>query len=131
MGRFKKDKNFAGNSRGFGKSKDSGKKEFDMKNFDRRGSRSSRDNGPHEVICAKCGIHTDVPFKPTTNKPVYCRDCFKRQDTADERRSSSFSKRGSERSFQPQRDARPSDDGLAAINRKLDKIMEALEIDDE
>jgi CxxC-x17-CxxC domain-containing protein len=29
-----------------------------------------------EVTCAACGVVTEVPFKPTGTKPVYCRDCF-------------------------------------------------------
>jgi CxxC-x17-CxxC domain-containing protein len=28
------------------------------------------------VICADCGISTEVPFVPRTDRPVYCRDCF-------------------------------------------------------
>ncbi len=30
----------------------------------------------HPVTCAQCGVETEVPFKPTGDKPVYCRDCF-------------------------------------------------------
>ncbi len=29
-----------------------------------------------EVTCAECGTLTTVPFKPTKDRPVYCRDCF-------------------------------------------------------
>ena len=29
-----------------------------------------------QVVCAACGATTEVPFKPTGTKPVYCRDCF-------------------------------------------------------
>jgi CxxC-x17-CxxC domain-containing protein len=29
-----------------------------------------------EVVCAGCGVTTTVPFKPVSDKPVYCRDCF-------------------------------------------------------
>ncbi|KKR84817.1 MAG: hypothetical protein UU31_C0003G0151 [Candidatus Uhrbacteria bacterium GW2011_GWA2_41_10] len=28
------------------------------------------------ATCAKCGNQCDVPFKPTGEKPVYCRECF-------------------------------------------------------
>jgi len=28
------------------------------------------------VVCADCGISTEVPFVPRTDRPVYCRDCF-------------------------------------------------------
>ncbi len=28
------------------------------------------------AVCANCGIETMVPFKPSGDRPVYCRDCF-------------------------------------------------------
>ena len=28
------------------------------------------------VICAECGKETTVPFKPSNDKPVYCKECF-------------------------------------------------------
>jgi len=31
------------------------------------------------VTCAECGVETQVPFKPSNNRPVYCRDCFQKQ----------------------------------------------------
>jgi CxxC-x17-CxxC domain-containing protein len=30
-----------------------------------------------EAVCAECGAQTTVPFKPSGNRPVYCRDCFR------------------------------------------------------
>jgi CxxC-x17-CxxC domain-containing protein len=30
----------------------------------------------HEVVCAECGKSTQVPFRPTGVRPVYCRECF-------------------------------------------------------
>jgi CxxC-x17-CxxC domain-containing protein len=32
-----------------------------------------------EVTCAGCGQQTTVPFVPSGDKPVYCRDCFDKQ----------------------------------------------------
>lgn len=32
-----------------------------------------------EVTCAGCGTQTTVPFVPSGDKPVYCRDCFDKQ----------------------------------------------------
>lgn len=29
-----------------------------------------------DAICAQCGAETRVPFRPTSGRPVYCRDCF-------------------------------------------------------
>lgn len=28
------------------------------------------------ATCAACGAETQVPFKPTGDRPVYCRDCY-------------------------------------------------------
>jgi len=28
------------------------------------------------AVCANCGVETMVPFKPSGDRPVYCRDCF-------------------------------------------------------
>ncbi len=30
----------------------------------------------YNVKCANCGKQTQVPFKPTGDRPVYCRDCY-------------------------------------------------------
>ena len=30
-----------------------------------------------DAVCAACGAHTTVPFKPTQGRPVYCRDCYR------------------------------------------------------
>jgi CxxC-x17-CxxC domain-containing protein len=42
------------------------------------GDRPSRPREMHDVICGGCGVQTQVPFKPTGDRPVYCRDCFQR-----------------------------------------------------
>lgn len=33
----------------------------------------------HKATCADCGNECEVPFKPTEGRPVYCRDCFRKQ----------------------------------------------------
>lgn len=30
----------------------------------------------YAVKCADCGKDTQVPFKPSGDRPVYCRDCY-------------------------------------------------------
>jgi len=32
----------------------------------------------HEVICAECGAPTTVPFRPVSNRPIFCQQCFVR-----------------------------------------------------
>ena len=41
--------------------------------------RSGGFGGPremHKAVCADCGKETEVPFKPTEGRPVYCRECY-------------------------------------------------------
>ncbi|AET68938.1 hypothetical protein Desor_3443 [Desulfosporosinus orientis DSM 765] len=40
----------------------------------RGGNRPQREMYP--AVCANCGVETQVPFQPSGEKPVYCRDCF-------------------------------------------------------
>jgi CxxC-x17-CxxC domain-containing protein len=28
------------------------------------------------VVCAQCGVETEVPFEPREDRPVYCSDCY-------------------------------------------------------
>lgn len=30
----------------------------------------------YNVKCSNCGKDTQVPFQPTGDRPVYCRDCY-------------------------------------------------------
>ena len=35
----------------------------------------------HEAVCYACNKKTEVPFKPTGIKPVYCRKCYQIQNS--------------------------------------------------
>lgn len=74
-----------------------------------------------DVTCANCGKKTQVPFKPTGEKPVLCRDCFTKPGDAP---------RESKREFPKQEFSKPASRSseLDEINQKLDKIMAALKI---
>jgi len=30
----------------------------------------------HKSVCADCGKECEVPFKPTGDRPVYCKECW-------------------------------------------------------
>jgi CxxC-x17-CxxC domain-containing protein len=30
----------------------------------------------HKAVCADCGQECEVPFKPSGDRPVYCRECW-------------------------------------------------------
>ncbi|WP_342766513.1 CxxC-x17-CxxC domain-containing protein [Candidatus Hecatella orcuttiae] len=32
----------------------------------------------YPVTCSDCGVETEVPFKPTEGRPVYCRECYQK-----------------------------------------------------
>ncbi len=68
----------------------------------------------HDAVCAKCGKQTKVPFKPTTGgRPVFCSDCFRKDSgPAEQRREPSAI----------------TSEQLDIINRKLDRIMKALNL---
>ncbi len=42
----------------------------------RRDSRKSHDRDMYSAVCDKCGKDCKVPFKPSSDKPIYCSDCF-------------------------------------------------------
>mgnify|MGYP003968251403 FL=1 len=59
-----------------------------------------------KVTCSSCGEECEVPFKPTSSKPVYCRNCFEKKE----------------------KPSKSSNKDLEIINKKLDKIIKALDI---
>jgi CxxC-x17-CxxC domain-containing protein len=32
----------------------------------------------HKAVCADCGQECEVPFKPSGDRPVYCRECYRK-----------------------------------------------------
>ncbi len=42
-----------------------------------RGGSGNREERPmFKTVCAACGQETTVPFEPSGERPVYCRECF-------------------------------------------------------
>jgi CxxC-x17-CxxC domain-containing protein len=53
------------------------------------GGGGSYGRGPremHDAVCAQCGKDTQVPFRPSGDRPVYCSDCFSKQPASQSRR---------------------------------------------
>ena len=73
-----------------------------------------------EVTCDKCKRRCEVPFKPSGERPVYCRDCFRKNESSDFRGNDV-----------PEFRENPNSNSgeLDKINRKLDKILKALKIE--
>jgi len=120
MGDFKRDRNSRGDRGDFSKRSFSRDRPFDDS---RRGDRDFNRRAPemHTVVCDKCGEECQVPFKPTSSKPVYCSACFRSQDQG------SGSRRETSRRISPAGNMAPSNSNeIKQINIKLDKILEIL-----
>jgi len=72
-----------------------------------------------EAVCDGCGKDCEVPFKPSEDKPVYCDECFGKNN--DSRRGDS--KRSENRSSAPDNSLNKQ---IEALNSKLDKIIQIL-----
>ena len=42
-----------------------------------RGGYQQSERQMYPAVCHACGTNTMVPFQPSGDKPIYCRDCFK------------------------------------------------------
>ena len=49
------------------------------------GGRPSGDREMHDATCNSCGNSCQVPFRPNGSKPIYCSNCFKKDDAAPQR----------------------------------------------
>lgn len=92
-------------------------------NFERRDGEREMFN----AICDECGKNCKLPFKPTSNKPVYCSDCF---DMRGERSGlvKNTSSRSTEKGSDTGKEVRELKDQMISLNVKLDKIISALNI---
>lgn len=84
-----------------------------------------RDREMFKAVCDNCGKDCEVPFRPTSGKPVYCSDCFEKMGGGN---------RSDSRDERPQREFRPAPVQTSnnrvefdALNTKLDKILSLLE----
>lgn len=82
-------------------------------------SRGSDRMEMHPAVCDECGKSCEVPFKPTSSKPIFCSECFEKK----EKRGRGDDRRGGSG------DLKPSLYELDVINRKLDKIMKKLGVE--
>lgn len=87
-----------------------------------RGGGFSRgeDRQMHKTNCSDCGKDCEVPFRPTSGKPVYCSDCFENKGG---RRSEGTGRP----SYQPAPNSGQNNQQFEAINSKLDRILKLLE----
>ncbi len=84
-----------------------------------------RDRGPvimHQAICDQCGKPCEVPFRPTSGKPVYCNTCFgSKREAGNNRGGGGFGSdidKGSNYELKKQ---------LEILNVKMDRLIKAVE----
>jgi len=56
-------------------------------------SYSSGERQMYPAVCAQCGKDTQVPFSPRGDRPVYCSDCYRTQQSSSSNSSSYNSRR--------------------------------------
>jgi CxxC-x17-CxxC domain-containing protein len=135
MGNFRQDggKRFGGNRGGGFNRRDNGRGRF---------GGGDRDRGPvtmHQAICAQCGKSCEVPFEPTSGRPVYCNDCFGgKKETGNSRGGDRFPQKNYDNYKAPMRPDFRGDAGkgndyelkkqLEMLNTKMDRLIKAAEI---
>lgn len=101
---------------------------------DRGGSsfgRGGGDDRPREMfktVCSNCEKDCEVPFRPTSGKPVYCSDCFEKMGgrNSDGPRPERPERSRSDFSNRPQVPRVDNTKIFEDLNKKLDKIIELL-----
>ena len=33
----------------------------------------------YDATCSECGQETQVPFEPSQDRPIYCRECYQKK----------------------------------------------------
>ena len=90
-----------------------------------RGGYGDRDYGDrptmHKTTCSTCGDSCEVPFKPSGQKPIYCRQCFAKEGP--------MSDKPRMRPTMPStREGAPPKPEFDILNDKLDRILKALQL---
>ncbi|MGB8815647.1 MAG: CxxC-x17-CxxC domain-containing protein [Minisyncoccia bacterium] len=138
MGKFNRD-----NDRSFGNSR-GGNLRFGGQDSRQGGFGGNRDGGSrfgerrdivmHDAVCADCKKNCQVPFRPSNDKPVYCKDCFNERGGPSKSSFNNFPKKdfGPRPQVSPSFATNKSDDGvkklLEAINTKLDSLIKTIEV---
>lgn len=81
---------------------------------DRERSKPMFEKRMFRAVCDGCGRDCEVPFKPSEDKPVYCDECFGKNN---ESRKSESKGNSSDNSLAKQ---------IEALNSKLDKVIQLL-----
>ncbi len=92
-------------------------------NFRNDNRSNFREKRMYPAICDSCGKRCEVPFQPTSGKPIYCDSCFNKDGN---------DRKGMGRNGNINRDRNEDQikEQIATLDRKIDKIIKALKIND-
>lgn len=97
--------------------------------------RGNKEQMMHQAVCSECNKTCEVPFRPTSGKPVYCKDCFGNKGGRSEggRNENSYPKREYDRvpAKVHYENKGGENDGvkrqLTDVSMKLDRLIKAIE----
>ena len=136
MGNFSQ----GGNKGGFKSGGRNGERENRSGGFQKRSfggsDRGNKEQMMHQAVCSECNKTCEVPFRPTSGKPVYCKDCFGNKGNRSEgvRNDSGYPKREYDRvpaKVHYENRGSEGNDGvkkqLTEVSMKLDRLIKAIE----
>jgi len=47
--------------------------------FQQSGGFGGRPREMHKAVCSDCKKECEVPFKPSGDRPIYCKECFSKR----------------------------------------------------
>ena len=80
----------------------------------------------HQAVCDKCGQDCEVPFRPSGDKPVYCKSCFDSMRPDDDRaprRDSNRNQGSFARKPERARDNRNTERQFETMIAKIDQLV--------
>ncbi|MEI7579947.1 MAG: CxxC-x17-CxxC domain-containing protein [bacterium] len=89
-----------------------------QRNDDRGFNRNFEEKEMFSAVCDECGKKCEVPFKPTSGKPVFCSDCFSKNNEGRNSRGNGSSNGNNNSQLLEQ---------FQFLNQKLDKIFNLLQ----
>ncbi|MDZ7798422.1 MAG: CxxC-x17-CxxC domain-containing protein [Patescibacteria group bacterium] len=79
------------------------------------------------AVCDQCGQECQVPFRPTSGKPIYCNDCFAKEGRSGDRRGNKSWRGRSDRRNRDGAGNKQLAEQLKSLGYKLDKVISILE----
>ena len=101
--------------------------ETGTKVYNKQAPRNSGIKTINKATCSSCGNTCEVPFKPNGKKPIYCNDCYRKDNSSfPDKKSHGFNKYTDSNHQKFRSENRAPSITLEQINKKLDLVLEQL-----